>query len=844
MLSTLLFFRRPPLRDPRTSAPLGSPPLLIAFGALFVFSTYNSGRSSCTLKGSLAYRHGVDLQKDNLRKAVLEAALLTGQDLFCVSFDLQKAFDHVPHSALLLLMERLALPKGVLGLLRHRLTEQQQHWKLFGSLSPPRTMARGLIQGCALSCLYFNMMMVPLLRSLQHRQDCDPLNAHADDLFLTSSHQEKADRTILEMRTYLRHLRIPIQGAKTQCLGIGHFTKVQVRVGDDVVSSQSQVRVLGQDLCSYVPSQGSLAYQEREQRFRLRLNVIRRLKLPTRVRLLLLKTMAYPLLDFCPWQAPLVRALGLRTSVVDLLYPNIPTHRASEILTLVLNPAHTVDPFCTMFYRLLVYVGERLRANPQEVQQFPVFPAPLGPYGVIVAALESIGLRMRTLARVQVGTESCIDLVMPQNLEQQKRWLHDWRQVLRSSLMQQLACRRPVFADLQNGVDKGLSALLYNIVQEDPQRRYHVAMTLSGAQITGSLLFRQGKQQDECPFCQAPEDGQMHLFWECPQLEEMRMAWFPVEPFRTPPILRSHGLVPLAHQVDPVLVLRIQSYQLAVSMTCSLLALGRQEGSERIPTLEDFVLWTRHKLVREARPETPLQLPPLPLLRDDDGQIQQIAGHMVRRHDAISFRCEDCGRSYTLSHLHRFAYTECNMGVRQATASALPPVSRKIDDSWSIPRHCDLPHAYALSADSSEIQCTRCNALWKWRQRHQLPRCRCVGTVLGEQERRRVLDEGLPLIRSGHTPRIHPRFCALECTTCGHVTHSESLRGFDGVRCVGPWAVHLGRHALRNLGRLSRFTCDIGQNEQWLAKCRHCEFSSPWHVRKALFAKHRCQHRP
>ena len=131
-----------------------------------------------------AYRPHMDVQMHNLRRAcLLEQDEIAGLETVRASFDLQKAFDFVPHEAVALVARKFGLPEWLLRLIMGRMTSLRMRWKLNGSLSQCTTPRRGVIQGCALSCLIFNMVMAPLVIKTQNRRDLAPLETHADDIF-------------------------------------------------------------------------------------------------------------------------------------------------------------------------------------------------------------------------------------------------------------------------------------------------------------------------------------------------------------------------------------------------------------------------------------------------------------------------------------------------------------------------------------------------------------------------------------------------------------------------------------------------------------------------------------
>ena len=136
----------------------------------------------------LGFRPGTDVQKIGLHRSLaLEEAILAGRPTYLATFDLMKAYDHVPHEPLFALLTHLQMPMEVLSLLRAHLGGQRQRWKLHGCISGVRRMTRGLLQGCALSCMAFNIIINPMIWQIAQDDVASPTDAYADDITTVGS---------------------------------------------------------------------------------------------------------------------------------------------------------------------------------------------------------------------------------------------------------------------------------------------------------------------------------------------------------------------------------------------------------------------------------------------------------------------------------------------------------------------------------------------------------------------------------------------------------------------------------------------------------------------------------
>ena len=205
-----------------------------------------------------AYRPGVDVPCVNLQRSLLvERSVLTGTRVILASFDLREAFDYVPHGALTYICSKTGLPPALLRMLQNRFQSVQIHWKLCGSLSHGHTMRRGIVQGDALSCLWFNTLLAPLAWFVSRVSPEGPLLTHVDDLFLQTAEHTHLVRSYAHVAQYLRGICVPLQSSKTQILRTCASEHPPLDLGDQQVQPTS-VEVLGQTLTERVGARHNL----------------------------------------------------------------------------------------------------------------------------------------------------------------------------------------------------------------------------------------------------------------------------------------------------------------------------------------------------------------------------------------------------------------------------------------------------------------------------------------------------------------------------------------------------------------------------------------------------------
>ena len=137
----------------------------------------------------------------------------------------------------------------------------------FWHLGKPRKQVRGLTQGCALSCMLFNVAMTPLLHYANHLQIPSTLSAHADDLYLLARNVAQATTLCRIVKVFLDILKVPLQPSKTQTLSPCPSGGTSILVDDVTLEPASEIVVLGQSLQTHLVVTGSKAFLQRQRVF-------------------------------------------------------------------------------------------------------------------------------------------------------------------------------------------------------------------------------------------------------------------------------------------------------------------------------------------------------------------------------------------------------------------------------------------------------------------------------------------------------------------------------------------------------------------------------------------------
>ena len=558
--------------------------------------------------GVTAYRAGYDSQVINaIRSDEIEKAVLEGREQHLVSFDLRKAFDHTPHKILEQICRRAGMPERILALILYRLRTQRQHWKIRGVLSGPRCMQRGVIQGCALSCMLFNLVMMPVLWQIRLDPLATPIQAHADDLLIQEQDTQAIQRSIALLMRYLQCVQIPLQPSKTQYLCVCPSGDGKVEVGDASIQMSPQIRVLGQSLCTRIPRCGTLSFAERSRKYLQRVANLKSLRLCSTVRLRMLQTMCTPVLTYSPLQiCPLDIPGNLRSDTLDVLWPRLPGHRSAVLLFCFLTPAHVVDPVMSLVYNLIRAIRQVSQVLQGQTDRcLPSRYVRAGPVTLLLDTLEQLGIYTSQGFRVQDIEGRVHSLLPPAEPDRTKEWKHKWRVLVRAGFLRTVKDTRTSLKHMATEHDRLATRLLYQVM-DCPHWAYHLALVIGGAQITQESRHRQDPNlSDVCPHCDSglPESVE-HRFWECPSWNSIRDLWTPPPRETLQDCFALHAIVPLQHGLTLEQIMRTQAMLCHISLeAASVDRSAHVEPNVHRPHPTMLTQWCRHPQARAYRPQ-------------------------------------------------------------------------------------------------------------------------------------------------------------------------------------------------------------------------------------------------
>ena len=118
----------------------------------------------------------------------------SGSEVCAIFFDLQKAFDSVPHRSLIAKLRQLNINKFLLKWIVDYLTDRTQCIGVEGATSPSKPVLSGVPQGSVLGPLLFIIYIDGLTNTLSNSS----MSLYADDLLLYRTIQSPTDYQTLQ----------------------------------------------------------------------------------------------------------------------------------------------------------------------------------------------------------------------------------------------------------------------------------------------------------------------------------------------------------------------------------------------------------------------------------------------------------------------------------------------------------------------------------------------------------------------------------------------------------------------------------------------------------------------
>ncbi len=154
--------------------------------------------------------------------SLFEDSKRRSRDLRVVWFNLQNAFESIPHSIMFEMIARLGIPPAFITLCRDIYTDSKFSIRTSSGLSPPITQSIKIKQGCPMSRILFNLSLQGLLEGFDkvdagYRFTSNSrirYLAYADDLCIFGNSKSDITSLISVFKEFLTWSRLSIKPAK------------------------------------------------------------------------------------------------------------------------------------------------------------------------------------------------------------------------------------------------------------------------------------------------------------------------------------------------------------------------------------------------------------------------------------------------------------------------------------------------------------------------------------------------------------------------------------------------------------------------------------------------------
>ena len=141
-----------------------------------------------------------------------------GKKYYLAGLDASKAFPSVSRQQFFLVLSRVGLPQPIIGVLAALCEKGYTHFKLLGSICEKNghKLCRGIHQGCPLSVMCYNALVLPLIMRLSTVCPTVNITVCADDLILWSESKAALESALREVSIYMDHSLITLNPTKTR----------------------------------------------------------------------------------------------------------------------------------------------------------------------------------------------------------------------------------------------------------------------------------------------------------------------------------------------------------------------------------------------------------------------------------------------------------------------------------------------------------------------------------------------------------------------------------------------------------------------------------------------------
>ena len=470
---------------------------------------------------------------------------MKGVPIYGVALDFAKAFDNVPVSITLTLLEKLGMHTRVVKPLWFMYDHLQRYFKIRGFVGTPFHATNGIMQGCPLSCLLLNALVSILTRDVLEEVPVT-IQSYVDDITILSRDLDNLKQAIAALEPYLELTQQKLNVSKTYSFAV-NSDAANIPFRDDFLPTAKCVKILG--VRFYFDNYGvSFKYTEKDLEFvESTLAKIRGANLPFWARALVIGGSIISKISYGSELRQLTEAQerGIRNTITATLWGTKSQRRTPGVVYTLVTKGHVVDlSQCVLTSRWM----KLLRAGKNDVtlldlihKNFNLVNARKfrlsGPGEGLVQSSRRLRLAFDTPSSIRCGDRvhdflSCTVANLGHDLRDLGRRMV-WRQVRSDAgrAKRDPEEARPHLHDigLHCGVNRHGTMKLYNSLKDQNTMGMLRTILCNGVwtKSSRSKLPRNEGMSPICDHCGLGEPETVtHLWWVCPRWTHIRREIF------------------------------------------------------------------------------------------------------------------------------------------------------------------------------------------------------------------------------------------------------------------------------------------------------------------------------
>ena len=360
-------------------------------------------------------------------------------------------------------------------------------------------------------------------------------------------------------------LHVKLNKQKTQYWHIASGCN-KIQVGEEVIVAKDSITILGHTFRTDLSSAAPIAKQQSEL-MKAELNTLAALPLKAEHKQMAAMGILTPRWHYSSWHYMFDwrQESKVRAGLVKAFFPEIATGpRSAPMAMLLFTRMHRCDPFAAKFWSLWRML---LKHDIDVIDAIQVAYdeqlIPLTPMATFADMVRQMGGRIVGALYLD-AVNPPLPLTQPYHEQDYDRWSHEWRVRLRLGYMRRLTDHRREFRPLLHlNVDYAKTLAWYRAL-EPGKTKATLRVIMTGGVLTGDRAARHKGQVGDCLLCGAPEDNEIHRYWQCPAVAEQRKKVQHLRPAH--PTTEITGVYTQGDTATAMEVMEVQKFMVLVTV--------------------------------------------------------------------------------------------------------------------------------------------------------------------------------------------------------------------------------------------------------------------------------------